>query len=92
VRALLVHLVDEDKRAPGMVIGMIAADPPERWVLGYGRLSATDEHVPDGDTVFEIGSITKVFTGTLLAQAVLKGEVRLDDPISRYLPEGITAP
>ncbi len=92
VKALLVRVVDEEKRVPGIVVGMIADDPQERWVVGYGRLSATDERVPDGDTVFEIGSITKVFTGILLAQAVLNGEVKLDDPISMYLPEGVTAP
>jgi D-alanyl-D-alanine-carboxypeptidase/D-alanyl-D-alanine-endopeptidase len=92
VKALLVHLVDEEKRAPGMVIGMIADDPQERWVVGYGKLSATDERVPDGDTIFEIGSITKVFTGTLLAQAALSGEVQMDDPISLYLPQGVVAP
>jgi hypothetical protein len=37
---------------------MIADDPPERWVVGHGRLSAANERVPDGDTVFEIGSVT----------------------------------
>ena len=87
VKELLVQLVDVDRQAPGIVVGMIADDPQERWVVGYGRLSATDERVPDGDTVFEIGSVTKVFTGTLLAQAVVNGEVQLDDPISKYLPE-----
>jgi CubicO group peptidase (beta-lactamase class C family) len=92
VKALLVQLVDVEKRAPGIVVGMIATDPDERWVVGYGRFSATDLRVPDGDTVFEIGSVTKVFTGILLAQAVLNGEVKLDDPISLYLPEGVTAP
>jgi D-alanyl-D-alanine-carboxypeptidase/D-alanyl-D-alanine-endopeptidase len=92
VKPLLVQLVDVEKRPPGIVVGMIADDPQERWVVGYGRLSATDERVPDGDTVYEIGSITKVFTGILLAQAVLHGEVKLDDPISMYLPEGGTAP
>jgi D-alanyl-D-alanine-carboxypeptidase/D-alanyl-D-alanine-endopeptidase len=92
VKALLVHLVDEEKRAPGMVVGMISDDPPERWVVGYGKLSATDERVLDGNTVFEIGSISKVFTGTLLAQAVEAGEVQLDDPISLYLPAGVVAP
>jgi serine-type D-Ala-D-Ala carboxypeptidase/endopeptidase len=92
VKALLVQLVDVEKRAPGIVVGMIADDPQEHWVVGYGRLSATDERVPDGDTVFEIASITKVFTGILLAQAVINGEVKLDDPISIYLPEGVTAP
>ena len=92
VKALLVQLVDVEKRAPAIVVGMIAADPQERWVVGYGRLSATDQRVPDGDTVFELASIGKVFTGILLAQAVLNGEVKLDDPISMYLPEGVTAP
>ena len=92
VKALLVQLVDVEKRAPGIVVGMIAADPQERWVVGYGRLSATDTRLPDGDTVFEIGSISKVFTGILLAQAVVNGDVKLDDPISMFLPEGVTAP
>jgi CubicO group peptidase (beta-lactamase class C family) len=92
VKALLVRVVDEERLVPGIVVGMIADDPQERWVVGYGRLSATDERAPDSDTVFEIGSVTKVFTGTLLAQAVVNGEVQLDDPISMYLPEGVTAP
>lgn len=92
VKSLLFQLVDVEKRAPGIVVGMIANDPPERWVVGYGRLSASDPRVPDGDTVFEIGSITKGFTGILLAQAVVNDEVQLDDPISMYLPEGVTAP
>ena len=92
VKALLVKLVDEEKRVPGIVVGMIADDPQERWVVGYGKLSDTDERVPEGDTVFEIGSISKVFTGTLLAHAVVNGEVKLDDPISLYLPEGVLAP
>jgi CubicO group peptidase (beta-lactamase class C family) len=54
VKALLVQLVDVEKRAPGIVVGMIADDPQERWVLGYGELSAADTRVPDGDTLFEI--------------------------------------
>jgi CubicO group peptidase (beta-lactamase class C family) len=92
VKALLVKLVDEEKRVPGIVVGMIANDPQERWVVGYGRLNDADNRVPDGDTVFQIDSITKVFTGTLLTQAVVTGEVKLDDPISLYLPEGVVAP
>ena len=39
-----------------------------------------------------MGSITKLFTGILLAEAVNAGEVRLTDPIQAYLPEGIQAP
>lgn len=41
---------------------------------------------PDGASVFEIGSITKVFTGVLLADMTLRGEVSLDDRLSRYRP------
>jgi serine-type D-Ala-D-Ala carboxypeptidase/endopeptidase len=40
---------------------------------------------PDADTLFEIGSITKAFTGVLLADMHLRGEVSLDDPLSRHL-------
>jgi CubicO group peptidase (beta-lactamase class C family) len=92
VNELLVQIVDVEERVPGIVVGMIAADPQERWVVGYGRLSSADERVPNGNTVYEIGSITKLFTGILLAQAVMNGEVKLDDPITIYLPEGVTAP
>ena len=42
----------------------------------------------DEDAVFEIGSITKVLTGELLAIAIERGEVALDDPLGRYLPLG----
>jgi hypothetical protein len=44
------------------------------------------------DTLFEIGSITKVFTAVTLADMAAKGEVHLEDPISKYLPEGTRAP
>ncbi len=47
---------------------------------------AADGPAPDGGTLFEIGSITKVFTGVLLADMHLRGEVSLDDPLSRHLP------
>ena len=42
--------------------------------------------VPGPDTLFEIGSITKVLTGVLLADMHLRGEVALTDPLSRHLP------
>ncbi|MFL6245524.1 MAG: serine hydrolase, partial [Thermoanaerobaculia bacterium] len=45
-----------------------------------------------GDTLFEIGSITKVFTALLLADAVQRGEVALSDPVSKYLPANVKVP
>jgi CubicO group peptidase (beta-lactamase class C family) len=47
---------------------------------------SADGPAPDGDTLFEIGSVTKAFTGVLLADMHLRGEVALDDPLSRHLP------
>jgi CubicO group peptidase (beta-lactamase class C family) len=46
----------------------------------------------DGNTVFEIGSITKTFTTALLADMVQRGEVRLDDPVSKFLPATVHVP
>ena len=46
----------------------------------------------DGNTVFEMGSISKVFTGALLADMVARGEVKLDDPIAKYLPQTVKVP
>lgn len=46
--------------------------------------------LPPEAIIFEIGSITKVFTGLLLAQTVIEGKAALDDPISKYLPADLT--
>jgi CubicO group peptidase (beta-lactamase class C family) len=46
----------------------------------------TLERTINSDSVFEIGSITKVFTTTLLAHFVNSGQIKLDDPINKYLP------
>jgi len=60
------------------------------WVGGFGTVDAgVDTREPDGNTIFEIGSITKVFTGIALADAVNRGVVKLDDPLATLLPEGV---
>ena len=46
----------------------------------------------DDRTQFQIGSITKVFTATVLTQMVIAKQMKLSDPIQRYLPAGVTAP
>lgn len=51
---------------------------------GFGRI---DERVPAGDTPFQIGSITKVYTNLLLAEAVAAGDLRYRDAIGGLLPE-----
>lgn len=75
---------------PGFVVGWVT--PWERRVIGFGALGALDPRVPDGRTLFEIGSVTKVFTGLLLADGVVRGEVALEDTLASRLPAGWTAP
>ncbi len=74
----------------GIVVGFVA-DGRAR-VFGFGRPSVADDEPPDGRTVFEIGSITKVFTAIALADLAREGLVGLDDPVARLLPEGVRVP
>ncbi len=78
------------KRSRSIIVGII--DAKGKQVIAEGKLSDTDPRTPDASTVYEIGSITKVFTTLLLADMTLKKEVNLSDPISTYLPKTITAP
>src|SRR5579862_6343096 len=90
IRALLENRIDLGKKAVGIVVGTI--DEKGRSVMGYGKLAKDRADKPDGNTVFEIGSITKVFTSLILADMVEHGEVKLDDPIAKYLPASVTVP
>jgi len=74
----------------GLVVGAIAG--MEEFLGGFGALEIGGKQPPDMDTVFEIGSISKVFTGIVLAQAVETGTLNLDDRIVDLLPEGWTLP
>jgi serine-type D-Ala-D-Ala carboxypeptidase/endopeptidase len=90
IRSALVERTDVAKKTVGLVAATIGPDGTH--VVGYGRFSAADARTPDGDTVFEIGSVTKVFTSLLLADMVQKGEVKLDDPVAKYLPATVKVP
>jgi D-alanyl-D-alanine-carboxypeptidase/D-alanyl-D-alanine-endopeptidase len=90
IREILVRRIDQQKQAVGIVVGVI--EPDGRRVVAYGNLAHGDPRTLDGDTIFEIGSVTKVFTSLLLADMVNRQEVTLDDPASKYLPENVKMP
>jgi D-alanyl-D-alanine-carboxypeptidase/D-alanyl-D-alanine-endopeptidase len=90
IRKILVDRIDKQAKGVGIVVGVI--DPDGRRIVAYGSYDRTGKHAVNGDTVFEIGSITKVFTALLLADAVQRGEVALSDPISKYLPAEVKVP
>ena len=71
-------------RRAGLVVGYLAGG--EEQVAGYGHTGAGDPDTPGPGTIFEIGSITQVFTGLLLADLAAHGVVGLDDPVARHLP------
>lgn len=88
--AAIGSILDERIRlraGEGIVVGIV--DGSGRRVVARGPAAAAPF---DGTTEFEIGSMTKVFTGLLLAEAVARGEVRLDDPADQYMPDGATLP
>lgn len=80
----------EQKKAVGIVVATI--DAQGRNVVAFGKVAKDRDAVLDGDTVFEIGSVTKVFTSLLLADMVERGEVRLDTPVAELLPKTVKVP
>jgi D-alanyl-D-alanine-carboxypeptidase/D-alanyl-D-alanine-endopeptidase len=90
IRKILADRVGGENQGIGIVVGVIDANG--RRVVSYGSLAKNDTRRLGGDTVFEIGSMTKVFTSLLLMDMVRKGEVALADPVSKYLPAGVKMP
>jgi D-alanyl-D-alanine-carboxypeptidase/D-alanyl-D-alanine-endopeptidase len=83
---MLATRVDKQRQATGIVIGIV--EPAGNRIVTYGRMGINDNRRMDGDTVFDIGSVTKVVTALLLAEMAERGEVKLDDPVQKYLPAG----
>jgi CubicO group peptidase (beta-lactamase class C family) len=90
IRDILKKRVDGHRCGSGMVVGVIT--PQGQHVIGYGKPGLQDDRPLDGDTVFEVGSVTKVFTALLLSDMVQRGEVALGDPVRKHLPPGVMVP
>ncbi len=74
----------------GSAISVAVVDEKGTKFYSVGNVSKLpNAKAIDKNTVFEIGSITKVFTGILLAEAIKRSEVKPDDPVSKYLPATI---
>ena len=74
----------------GIVVGVV--DSTGARYFAYGTTARAGGQPVNERTVYEIGSITKVFTALSLADMVVKGEVGLDDPVQRYLPDSVHVP
>jgi CubicO group peptidase (beta-lactamase class C family) len=90
VRKILADRIDTQHQSVGIVVGLL--DASGRRIVSYGAPAKDDKRPLNGDTLFEIGSVTKVFTSLLLADAVRRGEVALSDPVAKYLPAEVKVP
>jgi CubicO group peptidase (beta-lactamase class C family) len=76
--------------AVGLIVGVI--EPAGRRLFVRGPAQVGNDDPVDGDTIFEIGSVSKVFTALALADEAHRGELSLADPAAKYLPAGATMP
>ncbi len=86
IEAAALPLV-EARGTVGIAVGVVCEG--ENRACCHGRIEKGGTVAPDERTLFEIGSITKVFTAILLADMHLRGEVDLDDPASKFLPSTV---
>jgi serine-type D-Ala-D-Ala carboxypeptidase/endopeptidase len=90
IRRILVDRIAGAWKGVGIVVGVI--EPKGTRVVADGSLDKGDKRPLNGDTIFEIGSVTEVFTSLLLTDMVQRGEVALADPVAKYLPAGVKVP
>lgn len=87
IRAELRAFIELHRGAPGVVVGIL--EPHGRRVIAAGRSGRDERSELDGATRFEIGSVTKTFTGVLLADMLLAGEVSAGQRVGELFPSDI---
>jgi CubicO group peptidase (beta-lactamase class C family) len=86
----LIRTRGEEGRGTGIVVGVLEADGTRR-IQAFG--TAGPGALPlDAETIFEIGSISKVFTGIILADMASEGLITIEDPLQDHVPDGVTVP
>lgn len=78
------------KKNHGLVIGIIKGDHQE--IQGFGQLSKAKKEAPDANTIFEIGSVSSVFTTSLMALESQAGKFKLENRVQDFLPQDIDLP
>lgn len=86
----MAHELISAEETVGLVIGV--ATPSAQVFFSYGVQKRGSDRPCDEHTLFEIGSVTKTFTATVLAEMAARGELALDDPVGKFLPEGTGVP
>lgn len=90
ISAILENRIVEQKDGVAIIVGV--TEPEGHRVVGFGPTDINGIAQVNADTVFEIGSVTKVFSSMILADMARNGELRLDDPVQSLLPDAVTIP
>jgi CubicO group peptidase (beta-lactamase class C family) len=90
IRTMLRDYIATDKLGVGLVVGIV--DEHGSRVVSYGKLDNGTNANVNGNTLFPIGSVTKVLTALLLQDMVDRGEMKLDEPVQKYLPKSVKMP
>ncbi|TAL54596.1 class C beta-lactamase [Pandoraea sp.] len=80
----VVRPIMTKNRIAGMAVGVVADGKP--YVFNYGVASRATGKPVTGDTLFELGSVSKTLTATLVSYAQVSGRLSLSDKTSQYLP------
>lgn len=80
----------QEQHAPGVCVGIMQGD--KVWIQGFGTIDKDRAVVPTASTIFEIGSISKVFTTEMAQLLVDSNQLSWTDNINKYLPAGIKRP
>jgi D-alanyl-D-alanine carboxypeptidase len=86
---LVSGLVAKDKSIGNLVLSVMKGDGSFSWSGAAGIASQNGQVPMTKDTPIYIASITKLYTATAIMRLYEKGALSLDDPMARYLPEGL---
>ncbi|WP_218124329.1 serine hydrolase [Nitrosospira multiformis] len=90
IRRIISERIENRKQRVGIVVGLVG--PEGRRIVARGHSGKDSPRFVDANTVFEIGSVTKIFTAMLLADMTQRSEAELADPIAKHLPEEMVVP
>lgn len=90
IHAFLQHRVEVEKKDVGIVVGLV--DERGSRIVSCGKMDNGTALEVNGDTIFNIRSMTCTFTGLLLQDMIERGEMKLDDPVAKYLPKLVKMP
>lgn len=94
INSLAPRLVDpagmDPRSTPGLVVAVVTEEGERFFAFGTKRIGTVTP--PDSSTLFPIGSLTKLFTGLVLAQLTYEGRLGIDDSASKVLPRSLRLP